>query len=940
MKQFQTPLIALTQGLNDRPVLTAPLGSVRDVQNMFVTDRGLIRRPGIKHLEDIDVLGGDTASTFLNSQLINIEGEDCIAYFYLDSTNKTLKVRVISMEEQGTIDITLNVSLTIIDPAKDTPSYGKLLYLGNMQFVVLTDKAYVKATYATKADAVIPPMQWVVFETKDGTAFSSIGSKNDSISIDFALLGTPYVLTYKYTLSASENVQTAIDNLKLFIDTFPTQIDKALHNNVSLWKYYVLYNDAAAEYSLSIKNGRIDPADAIQPISMGTIPDYSAWNNSNGQLLLTDVSADITYIFDSVTMAWYLDNTDPNTVRLVFSPTTNYTIQYADGSTATGTADISIPNVKGIEFKDVDVVDSSSKILAVHKTLATEENLPKAVKGFTIEVSSLEGYPKTLIVITSGIYREETFYIDKSLALRIDTVGTPIWDIDISYGIKQLEFLQYVTPVLDGLTGVYYAQDDYVLLISIATNVAKYIVPPTIANNYIKDAIVFQGRVGLLAANGITFTKVNKPYEVLVVRPDVVLDSDPIDIGVEGNAMFIHSYEDYLLILAKHKQYLLAWEGYFSPKTVSLTTIGAYDIANVKPVTINNSVIFVDISNRFLELFITNQQTVPKPFYITDYTITEPIICLIAAPTISTLFACTENNTVYSVYVPPIGSVEKLYRPLSKHSFAKGVMIGEINDKLYFINPTTINNVRYIQLGVIDLSLIQKAYANQLTNNVFLGIDWFQQLSPVTASCTGDGFVEYNTSSQLYALDVGQYQVWIEYPETFNILELVTSGLYTINTTQSPKQTTVWVKDTNFKCLWDGTQYVLDPNVTDELAVSLFIGIPFDSFVQFYIPPVTSNGEMRITDKYNVVSLSLYAYGGGFKIDYYRDMLSTTPYSTYKHFGQELNFVEINNAVYEASVINVRTPVPYRGLVQISNLTEEPLIIYGYQARITYYERR
>ncbi len=936
MLKFQTPIIPLTAGISDRPLLSAPIGAVKDVENMLITDRGLIRRPGIKHVEDFDVLNGDQTSTFLNAHTINIEGEDCIAYFYYDATSTQLKVRVKSMEQNGTIDLVLNIKLTIQDPTKDVPTKGKLLYLGSSQFVVLTDKAYIKATWADENDTILPPMQWLVIETKDGQPFNSVGVKDDSIQVNFALLGTPYVLSFRYMLAANETIQDVINALKLFIDFFPAIIDGALHNHTSAWTYYTL-SSSGNEYSFTIKNGRVDPTKDVTPVPMGDAPVYQAWDTTNGQLLLYDALSDITYIFDSVSMEWYTTLTEPNTIRLAFSPT--YTIQYPDGTTATGESILDIPNVKGIEIKDVLYNDSSSQLLVVHESVATNEVLPKAVKGFTIEVSSLEGYPKTYVATTSGVYREETFYVTKSLVLRTDNVGTPIWDITIEYGLKQLEFFQYTTLVVESFEGTYFYQDDYVVLINIPTNVAKYVIPPTIVDNYIKDALIFQGRVGLLAHNGVTFTSFKNPYQIVVLRPDMVVDTDPIDIGLEGGAFALHPYEEYLLILAHHKQYLLAWEGYFSPKTVSLTTISAYDLAEVMPVTLNNSVIFIDENNRFLELFVTNQKSVPKPFYVTEYTILDNITELVASPTLSMLFAKTQTNIVYTLYAPPIENLEKLYRPLSKQTFVKGTLIGEINGLLYFINPVTLDGVRYIQIGTLDLTLIRKTFSNQLSNNAFLSIDWYQVTDQITASCTNDGQVQYTATFNLAALDPAQYRVWKEYPDSINVLELVDAQLATITLTSNPATTQVQATDSNFNCLANGASYTLDPATLNDLAVKLYIGIPFVSQVKFAVQPVYQE-QTLMSNKYNVVELKLYTYGGGFQVKYFRDILIPTPYMVYNHHGQELNYVEVNKMAYDAEIVYIRTPLPYKAFVQITNLTEEPLIIYGYQARITYYERR
>jgi len=441
-------------------------------------------------------------------------------------------------------------------------------------------------------------------------------------------------------------------------------------------------------------------------------------------------------------------------------------------------------------------------------------------------------------------------------------------------------------------------------------DVAQYIIIPIIADSYIRDVYHYQGRIGLLSSKGVTFSVPDSFFDFVKRRVEIVYDTDPIDLALDGDMLYMLPFDKFLIFFGRYKQHLLYWDGFFSLKTVSVTEVSQYELPAVRPVQINKSLIFADVSGQLLEFYTVMTQSVPKAFKASHCQMPDPVVKFMAMPALNLVLGFTNDRTkAWVIYTPPLDKLENLYRPISKFTFPiTAEPVGEINKKFYFVHPNTdASGNLMLQLGYIDAEAIIDEYADLLTADEFIALDWWQTTGNISAACSGET-IQYTAEFNLQLPDTSQTEFWLKYDENSFIFEKVLS-----ENVVSVTSTSAILKEATYKCIYDNSSetYIIPSETTDDLAKQVYAGIPVTAKVIF--EPIPIQETVLPVEKYNMITLRLLAYGLPLTIKYYKTPLDTDAYFIRELTGQILNLDAFDTWDYRTNFIKIRQPLPAKG---------------------------
>lgn len=924
----QTPFIPLNRGISKLPFTQAPIGSVRDAINFLVTEQGLIKRPGIKQLDYLDtgLLPGD--AQYIKSQALVIDSKNAVAhFFYLPSTN-TVKIFIRSTEDSS-IQLDVDVVLSTDNPSTEELNNIKLIYLGNNEFFVYTSKGYVKLVQATANETAPPPNQWAAFEIRDKslTLNDVTATQGDSIVWSFYLIGTPYILEISYAYSSTE---TLADGMREFRDNYLPILNElaaavGAPNNLEV----ITYPSDTSPTSFIIHNKLLEFQNQPSGVSSNIV---------DTQMVFTLINAltNETYfgVVDHPHILGYEVIINGSDWQLNLN--LDYFTKTDPNGQQTEVTSVPLYGFKGFELKGIELrAAKADKIRLVHNRVVREEDLPWGYTGMTVELVSTSGAIKTYQVTAPGTVSEIPIYINKEIVLAPN--GTPDkvgFEVDITYGLKQIEFYGITTFKADGLTGSLAAQDKYIALFTDPINTAKYLVNPTVGDSIIRDVYYVHGRIAYVASKGVTFSKVNYPFELVPRNPSLIADDDPIDLALDGDMRYINSYDKYLIVFGKQKQYVISWQNYFSPQTVAATEVGAFAVANLPPAKVGNSLIFLTLDNELMEFYIPQADALPNAIRITQEFLLRDSVALIPVEyAMSVLIPTSDNKTFYWVYLGAI-SEEGAYRPISKWELATDShAIGALESNLLFSKVRTIGTKLYVFTGGIDFGLISKALNNTLNEFEYLPMDWYQQCTLGSWACNTYGAENKIIGQANYDLLAFSETVefYIAYPDYYNKLDQVVD---IFNVTDMGLQ----FYDPNNQCIDTGSEYLLPAGIVGELPDTAYVGLSFTTKAQFQVPPIIKD-RIIPTQRYNLLKLSLFIFGDNFTIKFFRRIGDTTPIHTRHVIGQITGLDYYDRLIYRDQVVEIRQPVTGTGLIEIETNSLDLLIVRGFTAVLDIRER-
>lgn len=134
--------------------------------------------------------------------------------------------------------------------------------------------------------------------------------------------------------------------------------------------------------------------------------------------------------------------------------------------------------------------------------------------------------------------------------------------------------------------------------------------PPSFVGRNINDIFVFGSRLGFLSDENVILSEANSFENFYRTSCAVLLESDRIDVALFNKDVDIlnHAipFNKDLVLMSANSQYRMLFDGYVSPKTISVQYTTSYNNSpSIKPVNMGTSIYFIDDSkqNRFAKVF-------------------------------------------------------------------------------------------------------------------------------------------------------------------------------------------------------------------------------------------------------------------------------------------------------------------------------------------------
>ncbi len=180
---------------------------------------------------------------------------------------------------------------------------------------------------------------------------------------------------------------------------------------------------------------------------------------------------------------------------------------------------------------------------------------------------------------------------------------------------------------------------------------------PSFVGRKITDLFFYKNRLGIASDDSITMTEAANYTNFYASTAVDLVATDVIDITIStnqaSNIYFAKPFNNSLYIFTKYAQYELAYEGVFSPTTVSIENVTNYPMkTEVEPIVMNNSLYFVSVSNNrqqlreYIKADNLSVQGVDLNLATPTY-LKEPITSLVADGVVGLILCCTNSGTTY-----------------------------------------------------------------------------------------------------------------------------------------------------------------------------------------------------------------------------------------------------------------------------------------------------
>lgn len=184
---------------------------------------------------------------------------------------------------------------------------------------------------------------------------------------------------------------------------------------------------------------------------------------------------------------------------------------------------------------------------------------------------------------------------------------------------------------------------------------------PSFVGNKISDVFFYKNRLGFLSKGNIIFSEVGEYYNFFPTSVTDVLDSDPIDVGVDSNhavnLVYAVPYNKELLVFGEKAQFILSSEDTLTPKDVNIQQSTAYAInPYVIPRVIGPNVYFVTEkgeSSIIREYFVAPDTSTNEAANVTAHCpeyVPKGIVKIAVSSRHDMLFAMVENSNKIYVY--------------------------------------------------------------------------------------------------------------------------------------------------------------------------------------------------------------------------------------------------------------------------------------------------
>lgn len=238
---------------------------------------------------------------------------------------------------------------------------------------------------------------------------------------------------------------------------------------------------------------------------------------------------------------------------------------------------------------------------------------------------------------------------------------------------------------------------------------------PSFVGRTISNIFFFKNRLGFTSEDNVILSESGSYYNFFATTAMEVLDSDPIDAGIDSNTVSIiknvNTTAGALTLWADDSQFLLSGGEILSPATTRIGQTSSYAVSNeIPPISVDNEILFFNKKGQYLEVLSYNPASLQADkssaesisSHIPEY-IPSDIDTAVVSPAYNMvfLFSKSHNDTVY-VYKYYVHNGERKISAWFTWTFNETIVdIEVLNDKLYLL--ANLDDLFVLELEPLEL---------------------------------------------------------------------------------------------------------------------------------------------------------------------------------------------------------------------------------------------
>lgn len=241
---------------------------------------------------------------------------------------------------------------------------------------------------------------------------------------------------------------------------------------------------------------------------------------------------------------------------------------------------------------------------------------------------------------------------------------------------------------------------------------------PSFVGRKINNMFFFKNRLGFTSEDNVILSESGGYYNFFATTAMDVLDSDPIDAGIDSNTVSVirnvNTTAGALTLWSDNAQFLLSGGEILSPATTRISQTSSYALTNdIAPITVDNEILFFNEIGDWLEVLSYNPASLQAdkssaesisahiPEYIPKGIDT---VCIASASNMVFLFSKTQPTKIF-VYKYYISGNERKISAWFTWTFDETIVdIEVLNNKLYIM--ANVNDALFIELEPIALDSV------------------------------------------------------------------------------------------------------------------------------------------------------------------------------------------------------------------------------------------
>lgn len=127
---------------------------------------------------------------------------------------------------------------------------------------------------------------------------------------------------------------------------------------------------------------------------------------------------------------------------------------------------------------------------------------------------------------------------------------------------------------------------------------------PSFVGGKINDIFFFKNRLGLLTDDSVVFSEADEYFNFFRTTTQSLLDSAPIDVGISHTKIsllkYAQAFQEKLMLFSAKTQFVLRGADLLTPKTVTISPVTEYDVAeSIRPLALSSHIYFNFKRNSF-----------------------------------------------------------------------------------------------------------------------------------------------------------------------------------------------------------------------------------------------------------------------------------------------------------------------------------------------------